>query len=166
MRREALEILTGGLWHTTHPARFRSILNDKAILPEPNIPNSERWKTFQGPEYYPYVRTLGGVSLFDLREFDPEEYSNDYPSSTWEVFIPFRKEWGESVWIEIDYKKMGSNLLSGAETLTKWKEEKAYKNTIMPHIEAAHIGPIDAKFFKQALLIGPDNGKIKITLLL
>ncbi len=166
MRKEVLEILIGGLWHTTSPIRFRSILSDKAILPEPDIPNTERWKTFGGPEFYPYVRTLGGVSLFDLREFNPIQYSNDYPLSTWEVFIPYREEWGESVWIEIDYRKIGSNLLSWAEIVTRWKEEKAYKNTIMPHIEAAHIGPIDTNFFKQALLIGPDDEKIKITPLL
>jgi hypothetical protein len=84
--------LHGGLWHTTHPDRFRVILTCGAIVPVPDIPVIERWKASAGPEFYPYVRTLGGVSLFDFNNFDSESYSEKFPLSSWYEFIPFRAE--------------------------------------------------------------------------
>src|SRR5882672_4084889 len=61
--------LLGGLWHTTYPERFDGILKTGAILPEPVIPDADRWATSRGREHYPYVRMLGGVSLFDFNQF-------------------------------------------------------------------------------------------------
>jgi hypothetical protein len=37
--------LIGRLWHTTHPDHFQRILQRGAIIPEPDIPESARWKT-------------------------------------------------------------------------------------------------------------------------
>jgi len=37
-----LPVLRGGLWHTTHPSRFESILQSGAIFPEPEIPGNGR----------------------------------------------------------------------------------------------------------------------------
>jgi len=48
MREAILPELVGGLWHTTHPDRFERILKAGAILPEPDIPDKERWKTAEG----------------------------------------------------------------------------------------------------------------------
>ena len=75
LREWVLQELYGGLWHTTHPDRFEKILARGAILPEPNIPDCERWCTGGGSEHYPYARSLGGVSLFDFDLFDPDETS-------------------------------------------------------------------------------------------
>jgi len=61
-----LSELHGGLWHSTHPERFTGILQSGAILPEPNMQDSDRWKTSRGRGFYPYVRLIGGVSLFDF----------------------------------------------------------------------------------------------------
>src|SRR5438128_1622189 len=100
VRDRILQELLGGLWHATHPDRFAQILTSGALLPEPEIPDSERWGTLQGPTFYPYVRTLGGVSLFDFGGFDPDIYREKYPMSSWFNFVPYRREWGCSVWIE------------------------------------------------------------------
>src|ERR1035438_4494083 len=70
LRQLVLQRTQGGLWHTTRPERFDRILSTGAILPEPDILDSERWAN-AGPEHYPYVRTLGGVSLFDFDGFNP-----------------------------------------------------------------------------------------------
>ena len=68
--REAILVeLVGSVWHTTRPERFQHILESGAILPEPDIPKAERWGTAGGPEGYPYVRSIGAVSLFDFRSF-------------------------------------------------------------------------------------------------
>lgn len=161
-RRRARELilreLYGGLWHTTHPDRFANILADGAISPEPNIPDVDRWKTSGGPELYPFVRTLGGVSLFDFGRFDIEEYTRAYPLSSWHAFVPFLESWGRSVWIEIDRGQVESRFISGPDLVAKWDLEKAWRHSIMPRIEAAHLGPLPRAAFKRAFLVcGEDN---------
>jgi hypothetical protein len=145
--------LCGRLWHTTHSDRFALILSSGAILPEPAVPNCDRWKTSQGEEYYPFVRTLGGVSLFDFDNFDPEIYSNSCPMSSWHEFVPYRKDWGHSVWIEIDREQVAPQFISGPDLVTRWKSTDSYQHTIMPHIEAAHLGPVPRSAFKRAFLV-------------
>ncbi len=155
-RKRVLDVLIGCLWHTTHSDRFVSILEDGAILSEPDIPESDRWKTVKGPEYYPYARILGGVSLFDFNDFDPESYDEKYPLSTWREFVPFRSAWGSAVWIEIDRETVKNCLLSGDELLARWKKEEAHHHSIMPLIEAAHVGMISTTSFSRAFLVS-DN---------
>ena len=152
-RKRVLDVLLGSLWHTTHPDRFVSILEDGAILPEPDIPESDRWKTSRGPEYYPYVRTLGGVSLFDFNDFDQESYDEKCPISTWREFVPFRSAWGSAVWIEIDREAVKNCLIPGDELLALWKKEEAHHHTIMPIIEAAHVGMVSTTSFSRAFLV-------------
>jgi hypothetical protein len=79
--------LCGRIWHTTTEERFEGILRSGEISPEPDIPASDRWSTGLGPEHYPYVRSLGGVSLFDFRQFNAQAYSKKYPLSQWRAFV-------------------------------------------------------------------------------
>jgi hypothetical protein len=148
----ALTRLRGSVWHTTNSDRLQGIVRSNAILPEPDIADTDRWSTSQGRTYYPYVRTLGGVSLFDFRDFDPEYYSAIYPNSTWTEFIPYRSVWKEAVWIEVDISQLGAAFISGAELLAQWKAAKV-GNRIMPEIEAANIGSLPKSAFKQVLLV-------------
>jgi len=134
--------LRDGLWHTTSPNRFESIVKTGSILPEPPIPENERWKTSQGPEYHPYVRTLGGVSLFDFQGFDPEAYGQSHPMSSWTEFVPCPPSSEVAVWLEIDRLKISRSFIDRDALVARWKEESAYTHTIMPRIEAAHIGPL------------------------
>lgn len=97
--------LWGGVWHTTRPDRFLSILDDGAILPEPSIPNGERWGIALGPDLYPFVRSIGGVSLFDFRGFAPVTYQEKYTVSMWRTFVPYRQDWAGAIWLEVDHKK-------------------------------------------------------------
>jgi hypothetical protein len=140
------------VWHTTSAARFEGILAAGAILPEPPIPDNERWGTSQGPRYYPYVRTLGGVSLFDFRGFDPTEYSERYPLSTWGAFVPYCSTWKEAVWIEIDVNALGQRFVSGPQLLERWKRDHV-GHRIMPLIEAAHIGAVPVSAFKNEFAV-------------
>ncbi len=156
-RKQVLDVLVGHLWHTTHPDRFVSILEDGAILPEPDIPESDRWKTSSGPEYHRYARNLGGVSLFDFNDFDQYGYDEKYPLSTWREFVPFRSAWGSAVWIEIDRETVKNCLLSGGELLARWEKEEAYRHTIIPLIEAAHIGLIPTASFSRAFLVSDSS---------
>lgn len=94
--------LMGGLWHTTSLERFNRILEFGAISPAPDIPDSERCCTRGGSATYPYVRHIGGVSLFDFEDFNPEIYSEKYPASSWSFFVPQCEKYDQTVWIEIN----------------------------------------------------------------
>ena len=155
-----LKELYGRLWHTTHPDRFNSILISGAILPEPDIPDADRWKTSRGREFYPYVRTIGGVSLFDFDQFDAESYAQKCPVSTWRAFIPYRTDWGSAVWIEIDRERVASQLIAGSDLVARWKSDNAYRHTIMPYIEVAHLGPLPRAAFKRAFLVRKGDNQI------
>lgn len=154
MNRElALAALQGGLWHTTHPDRFKLILSEGAILPDPpQIPESERHGTAIGPEGHPYVRSLGAVSLFDFANFDPEDYEQRYRETSWAYFVPHHLEWRCAVWIEIDRQRVIRELISGADLLKRWNEDKTYRR-FMAEIEAAHVGPLPVSAFKQAFFL-------------
>jgi len=141
------EELIGSLWHTTNQKKYSEILLSGFISPDPDIPDEERWSTSQGTEHYPFVRTLKGVSLFDFSTFKPNEYSKKHPASSWSEFVPYRNAWSSSIWIEIDRDTIVDNFISGITLLEKWKQENAYKNKIMPIIEAAHIGAIPSSSF-------------------
>lgn len=152
-----LPVLRGGLWHTTHPSRFKSILQSGAIFPEPEIPDTDRFGSAAGREHYPYVRFLGGVSLFDLDHFDPAEYERKCPSSSWAYFIPHHLDWTCAVWIEIDREQVATNLISARDLVSKWKAEEAFGHNIMPEIEAAYIGNLPVPAFKRAFLVCEDD---------
>jgi hypothetical protein len=146
------EELCGGIWHTTSVERYHMIVGSGYILPEPEIPDSLRWKTRSGPEGYSYVRKKGGVSLFDFRGFDIEAYSSKYPLSSWGAFIPVQKDWHYAVWIEIE-QELGSNFIAPASLVAAWKSDEAYRHTIMPYMEAAYIGPLSVRKFKRVLRV-------------
>lgn len=152
------ETLKNRVWHTTSLQRFQQILIDKAILPKsPTIANSERWKASKGAEFYPFVRVIGGVSLFDFRNFDEKKYSEKYRLSSWSSFVPRQPKWDKVVWIEINTEMVRNNLILGTELVEKWKNQDAYRHSIMPIIEIAHIGALPTTSFIKVLVFSKDK---------
>ena len=149
LRELVLSQLVGSIWHTTSWERYHSILSMDSISPEPPIPNSDRWSTKAGPRWYPFVRSIGGVSLFDFREFEAGEYDARYPLSNWREFVPARDNWNVAIWIEIDLA-VGAPFVDPSTLLARWKENGGGRR-IMPLIEAAYVGPIPLKSFGRVL---------------
>lgn len=147
---DAIDTLRGGLWHTTSTCRFESIRTNGAILADP--PDQFRYPTTGGRENWPYVRKLGGVSLFDFEGFDIESYSRQYPGSSWAYFVPFRRDWGASVWIEIIRSRVSDKIIAAADLVARWKCEDALRHKIMPQIEAAYLGDIPCEAFDRVLI--------------
>tara|TARA_R110000824_G_scaffold381173_1_gene573811 strand:+ start:672 stop:1217 length:546 start_codon:yes stop_codon:yes gene_type:complete len=145
------ELLQTGIWHVTHPDRFEGIMNE-GLKPEPNIPNTERWKTSRGPKFYPFVRKIGGVSLFDFRKFDPNIYCTTHPMSNWHQFVPHPKDWGGAVWICINQAALGLRFLSADEVVKRWDTTGNYRNTVMPRIECCCTGDIPISCFNSAFI--------------
>ena len=157
MRRLVLSELHGRLWHTTHPDRFKQILETGSILPIPEKPNPDGWRTMSGEPYRSYAHTLNGVSLFDFDEFDPESYATKCPMSSWYTFVPYQENWGAAVWIEVNRKRIAPNLISAADVVTRWNADKAYEHNFMPYIEAIHVGPIPRAAFLRAFVVGKNS---------
>ena len=152
-----LSELCGAIWHTTTEDRFAGILSFGEISPEPDIPDAERWGYRDGPVHWPYVRFLGGVSLFDFRQFDAEAYSTRCQGSQWQAFVPYQRPRRSAVWIEIDHEQLPGPFISGSELFARWEAEKAYGHNIMPYIEAAHLGALPRSAFKRAFLVRTDD---------
>lgn len=156
--------LFGGLWHSTSLERYHIILETGAILPNPDIPDPERWGAGNEPGHIPLVRFLGGVSLFDFTNFEPDVYRTRYPASRWQYFVPNQEKFKKTVWIEISRKCVSDQLISRSDLLQKWKDEKLHGHNFMPMIEAAHIGPIPASCFLEAYIFNKCDGQLaKIT---
>ena len=151
--KHAIDTLRGGLWHTTSECRFQGIMSQKAILSDPPVPEDKRWGANCGPSGWSYVRTLGGVSLFDFAGFDPEDYTARYPACSWKEFVPYRHLWRASIWIEIDREKATDNLVGANELVAQWHKENAERHILMPYIEACYIGDIPSGLFVRTLAV-------------
>lgn len=160
MRELVLKELVGGLWHTTHPDRFTQILKSGGISPEPSIPEKDRWGTAAGKDGYSYVRLIGGVSLFELEDFEPESYTEQFPMSSWAYFIPYHLMWGCATWIEIDREQVAPRLISPTELKQKWESEQAYRHRRMPSIEAAYLGVLPVTAFKRAFMVRKEDSHL------
>lgn len=148
--------LHGGLWHTTHPERFLGIIEKQAILVEPEIPERDRWGTIGGHRTHPYVRFIGGLSLFDFTNFDPSEYRLRCAGSNWRTFVPYRVDWAGAIWLEIDRSRLSQKcFLSGPEVYARYDGEVGENRArnLMPYIEAAHLGDLPLSACKRALFV-------------
>lgn len=139
-------LLRDAIWHTTHPDRWNAICRCGEILPNPDIPDTERWKTNRGPDYFPFVRHIDGISLFDFHGFDPLEYSEGYPLSSWRTFVPVHRGWPAAIWLKVDTSLANGQFLSPKELSERQHAEGAHRHSLMPRIEAAVVGtiPIEA----------------------
>ena len=143
------EILREGIWHTTSVERFKGILDAGGILPDPLIPDLDRWGTAGGPVLYPFVRSIGAVSVFYFSSFDESIYNEKYPNSMWQTFVPCFHKWDESIWIELDRSAINNSFVGGPALLERWKQQNELGRKIMPIIEAAHIGRVPISAFRR-----------------
>lgn len=153
LRERTLDILVGGVWHTTSQNLYERIVETGGIAPEPDIPNAERFRTGGGQQYYPYARSIGAVSVFDFRDFDLTEYEALYPGHSLFYFLPCRLTLDSAIWIEIDTHAAAKQLISGPDLLRRWKSDKAHARAIMGHVEGAHIGVIPTSAFRRCFRV-------------
>lgn len=143
-------VLLDAYWHCTSVDNYSAIISCGNLLPEP-ASLTGKWGEGQGPDCFPFVRTLGGVSIFDFHGFSPEEYSRQFPSSSWHTFVPGRQCWERTIWIKLSRDKMPGIFLSGLDLKALQEEKSAFRNNLMPRIECAHVGPVPISAFIEVL---------------
>lgn len=156
LEKRVLAEINRGYWHTTPEDRFNEILEKGDISPSPDLPNKTK-----DPEKFSYARSLGGVSLFDLRDFDPISYSTRCRSSSWRAFIPILQNCDSAIWIEILEELLPAPIVSGKGLYQKQNDENAHKHKIMPFIEAAYIGAIPSKAFGRIFRVRKDSDQLE-----
>ncbi|UIK00434.1 hypothetical protein LZK82_09895 [Rhizobium leguminosarum] len=125
---------------------------DGSIRPEPRIPDSQRYGGGRGISF---VRLIEGFSIFDIPEaFDVDKYRRDFPVCSIDEFMPYRRDWKQSIWIKIDPVACGSAIVRGAAALQRWRDQEAYRHRIMPHIEGAHVGDMPVSSILDVYSIG------------
>ena len=151
--KKAMETLRGGVWHVTSCDFFEGIKEAGAIQVEPDIPERSRYGGRSGPAKRPYVRHIGGVSLFDFRKYDLKRFDQEFPSNTGTIryYVPFYRREHDSVWIQIDPVQAGKSLLSPAELNRRRDVDGERSRLLIPRIEACHIGDIPKDRFLRVL---------------
>ncbi|MBL3594827.1 hypothetical protein JMM63_04460 [Rhodovulum sulfidophilum] len=144
------EYLLGSFWHTTSSARFERIIQSGFIMADPPLPEAERYGGM------PFVRSLGGVSIFDFpSNFSFEKYEAELPGNSIGEFIPFKRLWGSSIWLRINTDMVSNALKSGREIRDLWRKMGSTRR-FMAQVEGAHIGDIPLAAVQDAFEIGVD----------
>lgn len=151
--------LHGGLWHTTRPDRVPSIVTSDYIMVEPIIDDKGRWRSWDRP---PFVRKIGGISLFDFEDFNPEKYADSHPLSSWQYFVPHRADWGGAVWLNIDRVAVSESFVSADDIVERWDVTGNRSHNVMPRIEAAHLGNLPVSAISSAFLTWDGGRKIRV----
>ena len=68
---------------------------------------------------------------------------------------------GKAIWIEIDKETVKDNLIFGQDLIAKWKQQEAYRHTIMPIIEIAHVGALPTTAFRTVLAYSKSESLFK-----
>ena len=124
-------LLQGSVFHVTRRTNWQAIEASGKLLPNPG----GNLRTTFGFSRNSFFRNRGCVSLFDYRAPATEEITD----------FRFRcdplqpaEPGGEGIAILVLNPSICGRLISW----TKWKEEEAYAEMVVPHVEAGHPGPI------------------------
>jgi hypothetical protein len=137
------EFVGTGIWHVTSKSCFKSMLADGEIKAEPRIPDDKRYNTDKGTKYYPFVRSIGGISLFDFctEEFKFHHYINAVNFSPKSC----NEELSDIVWIEMDRDAIKDRIITNNELMKQRIKECFHQ--IIPIYEIAVIETISTSAF-------------------
>ena len=141
---QLLPRLVGRVFHVTTREAYVAIREAGAI--RPNI------STFPSPfgKYQSFFRKRGCVSVFDLRTATPEQISVSVGKSG--LLSPGRS----GKWPQV-YLFLASECFERLVPWTRWKEEDAKSDAIVPHIEAGYPGEVSTDLITAALVVTVDS---------
>jgi leucyl-tRNA synthetase len=148
--------LKSKVWHSTSIENATSIVRQGFILAEPDIDQAKFWGG-KSERVYPFVRSIGGISLFDFR------LPSSHVSKILYNFIPCKSGCTQTVWFGIDVSRLGDLFLSADETRIRWMES-GMNRQYMPKLESTSLCPIPISCIN-SIYISRKNGVFKPTTL-
>ncbi|ELA9814221.1 TPA: hypothetical protein ACGSUT_004207 [Vibrio parahaemolyticus] len=130
--------LKGKVWHSTSIENAMSIVRQGFIFAEPDIDQTKCWGG-KSERVHPFVRSIGGISLFDFR------LPNSHVSEILYSFIPCKSGCAQTVWFEIDVSRLSDSFLSADETRMRWRES-GMSRQYMPKLESTSLCPIPTSY--------------------
>ena len=124
------EMIEGKVFHVTRREAWNQIAQCGEIRP-----NADGVLTTTFGSSNSYFRTRGCISLFDFRA-SPNDEIREFRTRCW----PFQPAEPGNTGIAILLLK--ESLHERLIPWTRWKEENAYGEMVVPHVEAGHPGPI------------------------
>ncbi len=133
-------VLKPGLWHSTHPVRYRAILDGGEIRPD----GGQNGNVHRGS----YAVSIEAVSLFDVEKATEEDGLGIYTTS-WSTHLR-SPDTPVTVWIGLNRDRLPSPLVPADEV-----RERATANKLnyYPRVEACHVGPIPVDAFADVLAV-------------
>jgi hypothetical protein len=136
-------LLRPGLWHSTPPKRYRTILDDGEIRPD----GGQSGNVYKGS----LAVLIGAVSLFDFESASEEDALGTYAKWCTHLWPPDIDS-GLTVWI-----RLKRDLLPGCLILAEECGEIAMRKGKLycPRVEACHLGPVPTAAFTDTLAVSP-----------
>jgi hypothetical protein len=133
--------LKGRVFHVTREAYLDSIIECGEI--RPNMDGS--YSTTFGSSGNSFFRNRDCVSLFDFKSPTPEKI-DEYAERCWPL-QPVSEDDGIAVLF------ISESLYPALLPWTLWKEQEAYREIVVPYIEAGHPGPIPIEKVDEILIV-------------
>jgi hypothetical protein len=152
LRDVLLPLLVGRAFHVTTKPGYDAIRAAGAIRP-----NSDA--TFKSPfgNYKSYFRSRGCVSVFDLRTATPAQVDEGLGKI---YFLNPARASNDPVYLFLA-DECSARLLPWS----RWKDDQAWSEMVVPYIEAGHPGDIALTFITDALIVRIDNPPTRLELL-
>lgn len=131
----------GAVFHATPYINYNSIVESGGISPNTKF---ERKSLFGNTENG-YFRQRGCVSFFDYRDYgSPEWQQHAYKCTPTQILCR-----AESIVLLILCASQFSKLISWRQ----WKEDEAWSQRVVPHVEAGYPGQVSLRYITEVLYI-------------
>jgi hypothetical protein len=136
--------LHGRVFHVTKESNLDTILSCGEIRPN----RDGSYDTTFGSSMNSFFRNRGCISLFDYRSATSEQS---------EQFEEFRGRCSPTQPASpaggIALLFISKSVYSALLPWTLWKEEKAYRKMVLPHLEVGHAGPIPTERIDEVIVV-------------
>lgn len=160
-----IKYLLDTVCHTTTVASFLKIYESGYIKGEPNQKTLEHkiYSNCLDMNNTTYVRSIGGVSLFDFKNFSLQEYDTYFKEGSYGElyrFLPMHQrneKDGMSIWLVIggNYTDKYIDRLS---LKNMWEKQK--NSMFMPNVEATILEDIPINWIKKVIVYKAENKEV------
>lgn len=137
--------LQGRLFHVSSLSNLDSITESGEIRPN----QDGKYTTTFGSSANSFFRNRNCVSLFDYRSVTPEEFDDALGKCS--PTRPASPDSGIAIFL------LGSSVNPALLPWSLWKQEEAWKEMVVPYVEAGHHGPISLALVDETIVVEVDE---------